>query len=180
VADYPRFDRDATVAELEHMRRDFHTLLQAASRAGLRRRSAGTRWTNEQLLFHMMFGYLIVLKLLALVRLFSRLPPAVSRTFAGLLDSAAVPFNVVNYWGSCVGARVFNHRRMGAKLDRVIARLQRRLAAATASELDRGMYYPIHWDPFFKAYMTLGDVYRYPTRHYDFHRLQLTLGAKGK
>lgn len=83
VADYPRFDRDATVAELEHMRRDFHTLLQAASRAGLRRRSAGTRWTNEQLLFHMMFGYLIVLKLLALVRLFSRLPPAVSRTFAG-------------------------------------------------------------------------------------------------
>ena len=34
----------------------------------------GTRWTNEQLSFHMVFGYMIVHRLLILVKLFSRLP----------------------------------------------------------------------------------------------------------
>ena len=37
------------------------------------------------------------------------------------------------------------------------------------------MHYPTRWDPFFTGYMTLADLYRYPTRHYDFHRRQLTL-----
>ena len=31
------------------------------------------------------------------------------------------------------------------------------------------------WDPFFMDFMTLADVYRYPTQHFDFHRQQLTL-----
>ena len=35
--------------------------------------TGGTRWTNEQLLFHMVFGYMIVQRLLILVRVFSRL-----------------------------------------------------------------------------------------------------------
>ena len=34
----------------------------------------GTRWTSEQLLFHMVFGYMIVQRLLILVKVFSRLP----------------------------------------------------------------------------------------------------------
>jgi hypothetical protein len=37
------------------------------------------------------------------------------------------------------------------------------------------MHYPTRWDPFFTPYMTLADVYRFPTRHFDFHRRQLTL-----
>ena len=52
------------------------------------RPTRGTRWTNEQLLFHMVFGYMIVLRLLILVKLFSRLPDRVGRVFAGLLDAA--------------------------------------------------------------------------------------------
>ena len=39
------------------------------------------------------------------------------------------------------------------------------------------MYYPTRWDPFFTGYMTLADLFRYPTQHYDFHRRQLTLNA---
>ena len=31
------------------------------------------------------------------------------------------------------------------------------------------------WDPFFTDSMTLEAVYRYPTKHFDFHRRQLTL-----
>ncbi|SFN30353.1 Uncharacterised protein [Nocardia asteroides] len=38
------------------------------------------------------------------------------------------------------------------------------------------MHFPTHWDRFFSDYMTLKDVYRYPARHFDFHREQLTIG----
>jgi len=174
---HEEFDRDAVVEELEQVRLVFHHLLTAASRSDLRRGTAGTRWTNEQLLFHMLFGYIIVLALLRLVGLFSRLPVSASRGFARVLDAATVPFNAVNYWGSCAGALVFNHDRMGAKLDRVIAKLQRHVLLATDRELSRGMHYPTSWDPFFGSYMTLAELYRYPTKHFEFHRRQLTFGS---
>jgi hypothetical protein len=56
--------------------------LAHASDEDLRRRSTGTRWTNEELLFHMVFGYMVVLALLPLVRTFGRLPPSVGKTMA--------------------------------------------------------------------------------------------------
>ena len=180
MVEHAEFDREAVVDELEQVRLVFRGLLQGANSSDLRRASAGTRWTNEQLLFHMLFGYIIVLALLRLVQLFSRLPPAVSRRFARILDAALMPFNAVNYWGSCVGALVFNHERMGAKLDRVIGGLQRRVLLANGRELSRGMHYPTRWDPFFREYMTLGELYRYPTQHFHFHRRQLTLGASAR
>ena len=61
-------------------------LLASADPETLRRRSNGTRWTNEQLLFHMVFGYMIVRALLILVRIFGRLPAPVSRGFAAVLN----------------------------------------------------------------------------------------------
>ena len=92
-------DRRVIHGELERARSPFHRLLDVASPADLRRPSEGTRWTNEQLLFDMLFGYLIVRALLVLVRIFGRLPAAVGRLFAAALDSATAPFNAVNYWG---------------------------------------------------------------------------------
>jgi len=41
--------------------------------------------------------------------------------------------------------------------------------------LRRGMHYPTSWDPFFASYMTLYDLYCYPTQHFGFHQRQLTL-----
>ena len=180
MVEHAEFDREAVVDELEQVRLVFRGLLQGANSSDLRRASTGTRWTNEQLLFHMLFGYIIVLALLRLVQRFSWLPSAVSRGFARILDATLMPFNAVNYWGSCVGALVFNHDRMGAKLDRVIKRLQRRVLLANARELSRGMHYPTRWDPFFREYMTLGELFRYPTQHFDFHRRQLTLGSAAR
>jgi len=72
--------------------------LASANASDLRRRRPGTRWTKEQLLFHMLFGYLIVRPLLVLVRIFGRLPAPVSKAFAALLNLATGPFNVVNYF----------------------------------------------------------------------------------
>jgi hypothetical protein len=164
-------------AEMQRARETFHALLAQASPADLRRASRGTRWTNEQLLFHMLFGYLIVRALLVLVRVVARLPDHVGRGFAWLLNSASTPFHVVNYWGSCAGARVFGHERMGARFDQVIASLQRHLADETETALGRGMRFPTRWDPFFTDVMTLADVYHYATQHFEFHREQLTLDS---
>jgi hypothetical protein len=46
-------DRDAIAADLERARVRFHQLLAAAGPADWRKPTGETRWTNEQLLFHM-------------------------------------------------------------------------------------------------------------------------------
>ena len=125
----------------------------------------------------MLFGYLIVVRLLVLVRIFGRLPDGFSRRFAGVLEASARPFHIINYLGSVGGPRLLGYARIGRRFDRVIAKLLRRLERESDSELSRGMHYPTSWDPYFKAYMTLADVYRYPTQHFEHHRRQLTLGA---
>jgi hypothetical protein len=169
-------DREAIYEELRHARVTFRRLVEEASPDDLARRSSGTRWTNEQLLFHMLFGYLLTRPLIGLAGMFARLPASASRVFAGLLDEVTGPFHRVNYMGSCAGARVFPLRRMAGKLDRVTMALERRLRAETSARLRSGMHYPVRWDPFFKNFMTLADLYHYPTQHFGFHQRQLTLG----
>ena len=168
-------NRAAVRAEMESARLDFHQLIGDATPADLRRPTDGTRWTNQQLLFHMLFGYLIVRALLVLVRVFGLLPDGASKAFAKLLDSAHRPFDLINYLGSCAGAWIIPPRRMTGMLDRVIAALQQHLQRETASALRRGMHYPTTWDPFFADYMTLAAIYHYPTQHFRFHQRQLTL-----
>ena len=169
------FDRQSIHDEMERARCQFHAALAGATSDDLRRRSNGTKWTNEQLLFHMLFGYLLVRVLLVLVKAFGRLPVAASSVFATVLNSTTVPFHHVNYWASRVGARGLGRRRMGPRFDRVIASLHRHLDAETDAALRRGMHFPPDWDPYFRDFMTLADVYHYPTQHFDHHRAQLSL-----
>jgi len=171
-------DRDpqATRAEFEGAQATFHALLQSASEEELARPSNGTRWTNRQLLFHMMFGYMVVRNLLPLVKIINRLPDS-GRLFAAVLDSATTPFNIINYLGSRAGSRLYPTQRMGRKLDAVIAALERRLAAEHEANMELSTAFPTRWDPFFKNKMTLADVYHYPTQHFDFHKRQLTLSG---
>jgi len=75
------------------------------------------------------------------------------------------------------GGTALGQRGQLILFDRVIAALQRRLDAESDTDLARGMRYPTRWDPFFQDYMTLADLYRFPTQHFDFHRRQLTLAA---
>jgi DinB superfamily len=169
------WDRQAVHDELDRVQADFRRLLAQATPATLALPTSGTKWTNEQLLFHMVFGYMIVRALLPLVLVFSRLPGGASRAYASLLNATTRPFHLINYLGPCAAVHVYRAGRMEAKLDRVLAALRHSLDTATADDLGRGMHYPVRWDPFFTGYMTLADLYRYPTRHYDFHRRQLTL-----
>jgi DinB superfamily len=169
-------NRKSVHAELDLAVAALRTLVVPASSAELRRRSAGTRWTNQQLLFHMVFGYMIVNALLPLVRLFGRLPDTFSRAFAALLNAGRRPFHVVNYLGSCAGSLVFRGPRLVRRMDRTVAALHRKLEAETQETLARRMHFPVDWDPFFTDQMTLLEVYHYGTQHFEFHRQQLTLG----
>ena len=173
----PGVDRDAIVRDLRACRADLRHLLATAPPARLSARTSGTRWSNEQLLFHMVFGFLVVRRLLPLVRFLSNQPRWVGRGFAALLDAGKAPFHWVNYAGSCAGALVFNHSRMGWLCDRTIDHLVASLEREPELRLRREMPFPTSWDPYFNPVMSVAEVYAYPVLHYAHHRAQLTLGA---
>ncbi|HET6562283.1 MAG TPA: DinB family protein [Marmoricola sp.] len=168
-------DRQGIHDELERVRADLHHLVEHATTGDLRRRTDGTRWTNGQMLWHMAFGFLLVRRLLPLVRLMGRLPDPVSRAFSAVLNAGTRPFHHVNYLGSVAGALVFHGPRLTRQLDHTVDVLHRRLDAETEQALAGRMHFPVGWDPFFRDTMTLEQVYRYGAQHYDFHRAQLTL-----
>ena len=172
-------DRAAVAADLERAGMDFQHLIEMADNDDWIKPTKGTKWSNEELLFHMVFGYMVVQRLLLLLRLFDRLPDSVGRGYARILNATTPAFDVLNYHGSRFAARIYNRKRMAAKLDRVIKSLQRSLRRAPEDAFRRGMHCPDDWDPYFRDYMTLEDVYRYPGQHYDHHRRQLTLTLRG-
>jgi DinB family protein len=161
-------------AELERVTADFHRLLDSAGPAELHRRTNGTKWTNDQLLFHMLFGFILVRVLVPMVKGFGRLPPGVSRAFASILNAVTRLFHVVNYLSALPGGRVLDSRAMAKLMDHTIERLRGGLARESEDALGLAMHFPVGWDPYFKDMMTVADVYHYPTQHYDHHRRQLT------
>lgn len=169
--------RQSVQEELERARETFHRFARDAPPQALLRRTHGTRWTNRQMLFHMLLGYLVVRTLLPLVRTLGRLPDRVSRVFAKVLNAANRPFHIVNYLGGCGGALLFRDRRLLSQVDRTIAALHQRLDRETEATLALSMHFPTGWDPYFTDTMSVLDVYHYATQHFDHHRKQLTLLA---
>ncbi|HEV7192283.1 MAG TPA: DinB family protein [Jatrophihabitantaceae bacterium] len=162
-------------AELDRVRADFADLIAQGNGESFARSSDGTRWTNRQLLFHMLFGYLIARNLRLIVKFVSHFPARAQRMFAGSLNAASRPFDVINYWGSVVGGRLLTPQRMNAWMGRVITSLHRHLDHEPDIALRRTMRFPSRWDRYFTSEMSLQDVYHYATLHYDHHRAQLTL-----
>src|SRR4051794_31789250 len=104
---------------MDRVRNDYRELLDTATVAELRKPTDGTNWNNEQLLFHMLFGYLLVGTLLLLVGLCPRLPDDASNRSAALLNAGTRPFHVINYVDSLFGARTLGYTRMERLMDRV-------------------------------------------------------------
>ena len=167
-------DRRDIDADLERIAADFRCLLGSATPAELRAPTNGTKWTNRQLLFHMLFGFLLVRALLVVVKAFGRLPDAVSRTFAAALNAGTRPFHVVNYLGALPGGWVLSGRAMDRLMESSIGHLRVGVEGQSERTLVLAMHFPTGWDPYFNDVMTIADVYRYPTQHYEHHRRQLT------
>src|SRR5262249_6673243 len=104
------WDRQAVHDELDRVRADSRRLLSQATPASLAQRTNGTKWTNEQLLFHMLFGYLITRALLVLMAIFGRLPSGFSRAYARLLNAATTPFDLIIYLGPFDPVHIYAHR----------------------------------------------------------------------
>jgi hypothetical protein len=166
-------DRAEISDEMQRALAEFYELISGVTAEDLRRRSNGTRWTNRQLLFHMVFGYIIVRTLMPLVHALGRFGH--SRGFAATLNATRGPFRLVNYLGSCGGGQILSTRAMAALLDRTINVLQRRLTSESDASLALAMHFPTAWDPYFKPIMTVPDVYHFGTQHFDHHRRQLNL-----
>ena len=167
-------DRREIDVELERVAADFRRLLDSATTAELNMPTNGTKWTNKQLLFHMLFGFILVRVLLPLVKGFGRLPPAASRAFAAILNAGTRPFHVINYLSALPGGTILGPHAMGKLMDSTIEHLRRRLARESKHALGLAMHFPVGWDPYFKDSMTVAEVYQYPIQHYDHHRRQLT------
>jgi hypothetical protein len=110
-----------------------------------------------------------------MVKLLGHLPRETTKPFAALLNLATRPFNFVNYLGSRIGGRLYSPAHMVRAMDRVTAHLIRRRARESDRGLRRGMCFPTRWDPFLRDYMTVADLYHYPTQHFEFHARQLNL-----
>jgi hypothetical protein len=167
-------DRQSVHTELERVRQTFARHVVDMTPEDLRRHSNGTQWTNRQLLFHMLFGYMLVRNLLWMVKALDHLPRSSTKPFAAVLNFCTSPFHRINYLGSVCGGAVFTPVRMRRRLDRVTAKLESSLDKQSDDALTRGMYYPTRWDPYFKPYMQLADIYHYPTKHFDHHDRQLS------
>jgi hypothetical protein len=166
-------DRAAIEAELYRVEADFAELLGRAGNSDLRRRSSGTRWTNRQLLYHMVFGYLIVRTLMPLVHVLGRW--GYSRRFAASLNAAWRPFHWINYVGSWAGGQLLPPTATVTLMRHTLRALRRRLGRESDHSLALTMHFPTAWDPYFRPLMSVQDVYHYGTQHYEHHRRQLTL-----
>lgn len=162
-------------AELEATRAAFHAISHSLSASDRQRPSRNAAWTNGEVLFHITFAFMLLSALLWLVLLFGRLPRQWSKPFAALLNRSTPLFNRINALGPHIGGRLYRGDRLDRKYDRGHARILRLLDAIPERDMHRGMYYPDRWDGLFHPYMTLADLFLYPTIHFEFHRDQLAL-----
>lgn len=161
-------------AELEATYAGFHALLDSLGEEDFRAQSLNPGWTNGEILAHMTFGFIVLLVLLPLARLWGRLPKGSSRWFAWLLNAFTGPFNWVNAIGARMQGKFFTRRRLGPVFDRVYFSLLNKIDSIHNDEWERGMYYPTRWDANFDEFMTLEKLFHYPVIHFNFHQTQIS------
>ncbi len=160
-------------ADLDATRASIHSLLDSFSKEDWRRQSLNPGWTNGEVMAHMVFGFVVVIALLPLTRLWGRLPKDYSRPFARMLDRFTGPFNRVNAFGARAQGRLFAPDRIGAVYDRAERWLLKKAASIGDAEWKRGMYYPTRWDSNFGEFMTVEELFRYPVTHFNYHLGQI-------
>ena len=166
---------DPVRADLEWIARDYSAILKAARPEELGLPTYGTAWTNRQLLFHMLLGQRITRMVIAVMGVFSRLPPGASRGWAAGMAAATPLYNRLNWAGGVVGGRLFTLAHMGRQMEAVTAKILHFYDHARPDEMGRGMTIPPSWDPYFSTWMDRAQLMTWAPKHYQHHRRQLTL-----
>ena len=165
--------RKRLMIELESTRSTFLAVIDALSTEDLQRSSNIAGWTNGEILFHMAFGFLITPSLVRVIRFWSIFPRSFSKPFAALLDVSTPLFNWVNGFGPHLGARIYAGKSLGRRYGRAHLKIVRMLNSSTETDLAAGMYYPKSWDPLFGSYVTLEELFHYPSAHLLSHLKQV-------
>ncbi|HET6821771.1 MAG TPA: hypothetical protein VFH34_03930, partial [Anaerolineales bacterium] len=139
--------RDEILSQLASARDSFHSLLKSFSEQDFQKQSLNPGWTNGEIIAHITFGFIIVNVLLPMARVWGRLPKGSSKWFAWLLNALTGPFNWINALGARGQGKVFTRRRIGGIYDRVYASLVKKAKSIKEDEWERGMHYPVKWDP---------------------------------
>jgi hypothetical protein len=165
--------RSSIRTELQTARSGFHDLLGSLSGDGWRRQSLNPGWTNGEIAFHMTIGFILLLMLVPLIRLWQHMPAWFTRGFAGTLNAGTGLFNWVNGLGPRLGGRLHTPDSLNRQFEAVYARLVRMVERVGEDEWQFGMYYPYKWDSMFEEYMTIESLFRYMVRHFEFHLGQI-------
>src|SRR5689334_10054216 len=105
--------RESILFEFDSSRAKFHALLDSLKKEDMQKQSLNPGWTNGEIMAHMTFGFLILIVLMPMARLWGRLPKASSKSFAWLLNAITGPFNWVNALGARGQGKVFTYKRIG-------------------------------------------------------------------
>jgi DinB superfamily len=160
-------------SDLEAARQEFHEMVGSISEQRWDKPSHNPGWTNGQLLFHVLLGFILVLPLAGILIFFGHLPAVCSRIFAAILNFSTPLFNRINAVGPRAGARLVGRAGLISKFDRVHEAILERLERVRPGDWALAMHYPTRWDPRFRTPMHLEDLYRYPVDHLRHHRHQL-------
>ena len=160
-------------AELLAAHQEFHAMAAAIPEHGWAAPSNNPGWTNGQVLFHVLLGFLLVPPLARLLVLFGHLPRSWGRAFAGLLNLATPLFHRINALGPRAAARTLGRAGVLRRFDQVHAGILKRLAKVQPRQWTLAMAYPTRWDPRFRNEMRLEDLFLYPVSHLRHHRSQM-------
>jgi hypothetical protein len=169
----PQVTRARLKAELLAAHREFHAMAATLSEEAWNDSSHNPGWTNGQVLFHVLLGFILVLPLARLLVLFGHLPRVLGSTFAGLLNLATPLFHRINAMGPRAAARTLGRARVIRRFDQVHGAILTRLAKVRPGQWDLMMTYPTRWDPRFRRDMRLEDLFLYPVSHLRHHRTQI-------
>lgn len=160
-------------SDLEAARGEFHAMVASISEREWTGPSQNPGWTNGQIVFHILLGFILVVPLAWLLVFFGRLPALCSRIFAGALNLSTPLFNRINAMGPRAGARLLGRAGIITEFDQVHGAILGRLDRARPSNWAAAMSYPTRWDPRFQKRMDLAALLRYPVDHLRHHRDQL-------
>jgi hypothetical protein len=163
------------VEKLESTRLQFIIIAENISEEELRRISKNIGWTNNEILAHILFGFIITNVLLPGVIIFGNLPKLITKPFAMLLNAFTKPFNYINKFGARAQGKVFIGKRLVYLIDKTIKSLENRVMHISNEDWQKGMYYPNKWDFNLDEFMTLEKLVNYPITHFEFHKSQLLL-----
>ena len=159
--------------EIVKVREVYNKLLYSLTNADMAKKSKNAGWTNGEILFHILLGFIVVILLFPLVKMFARLPKSWSKKFANFLNFSTPVFNFLNALGARVGGKIFNKELLKKKFDWVIEGLLKKLSDMKENDWEMGMYAPNKWDSLFDEFMTLEKLFSYPVKHFNFHAKQI-------